>query len=229
MMHSFKMRFRSGPPARMAATLMFMGAAACSSSSSGGGDGGNSIAMCGSPGKATPGPADDHCAMAGEDGGALVNAVTDPCNFAVPQDAGVPSCEYGATTYGTEADDDDCKYHITWSSTPICEQPGAIIVTLVGTYKATGKPMTGAAPSAEAFTSTPGDWDAATYCDTNTAHLGPDANMSFVEDPPGSGTYKGPVTFDRPGVWTVRFHFFENCSDWPTAPHGHVAFHITVP
>ena len=232
-MHSLKKVFRADRLVRAAAALSFMGVAACSSSSSGS-DGGPSssggyglVASCASPGKATPGPADDHCASAGPDGGPLMNSVTDPCDFAVPQDAAVGACAYGSTNYGMEADDDDCKYHITWSSTPICEQPGSTMVTIVGIYKDTGKPMTGAAPTAEAFVSTRGDWDSATYCDTMTAHLGPDANMSFVEGPPG--TYKGPVTFDESGVWTVRFHFFENCSDWPTAPHGHVAFHFTVP
>jgi hypothetical protein len=235
-MHSFKKVFRADRMPRTAVALIFIGAAGCSSSSSGGGDGGSSssggsgfVAACASPGMATPGPADDRCATGGPDGGPLVNSVTSPCDFAIPQDSGVAACPYGMTAYGSESDDDDCKYHIAWTATPICEQPGSTIVTFVGTYKDSGKPLTGAAPTAEVFVSSAGDWDADTYCDIHTTHLGPDANMSFVEDPPGSGTYKGPVTFDKPGVWTVRFHLFENCSDWPTAPHGHVAFHFTVP
>jgi hypothetical protein len=202
---------------------------ACSASSSGG-DGGSSsggVASCSMPGKATPGPVDNHCAMAAPDGGVLVNSVTEACDADIPPDADIPSCAYGSTNYNNAADDDDCKYHIVWSSTPICESPGSVTFTFQLTYKDTGKPATGAGPSAEAFTSSPGDWDAATYCDDTSTYLGPLRAMDFVEGMPG--TYSGPVQFDRPGVWTVRFHFYEKCTDWPTAPHGHAAFHITVP
>ena len=45
------------------------------------------------------------------------------------------------------------------------------------------------------------------------------------------GTYKiGPIVFDRPGGWVVRFHFFGSCDDYlDTSPHGHAAFFVTVP
>ena len=40
----------------------------------------------------------------------------------------------------------------------------------------------------------------------------------------------GPVQFDAPGQWTVRFHLHDNCSDEPAdSPHGHAAFFIGVP
>jgi hypothetical protein len=100
-------------------------------------------------------------------------------------------------------------------------------MTLVVTYKDGGKPVTGAGPSSEVFTTSPGDQDAATYCDDQSTHLGPGSGAKLTEGPPG--TYVGPVAFDQAGQWTVRFHFFESCTDAPTAPHGHVAFHITVP
>ena len=48
------------------------------------------------------------------------------------------------------------------------------------------------------------------------------------EGPPG--TYTGRIVFDEAGEWTVRFHFNENCLDvLPDSPHGHAAFHLTLP
>jgi hypothetical protein len=40
----------------------------------------------------------------------------------------------------------------------------------------------------------------------------------------------GPINFPDPGMWSVRFHFNENCNDeLPDSPHGHAAFWVTVP
>jgi hypothetical protein len=128
--------------------------------------------------------------------------------------------------FGSEGDDDDCKYHIAWSSTPICEQPGAVTFTMKATRKTDGSPLAGAGPSAEVFTTTPGDQGAAAYCDDNSNHGSPSIGK-LAEGPPG--TYVGPIVFDKSGAWTVRFHFFETCTDAPDAPHGHAAFHVTVP
>jgi hypothetical protein len=136
------------------------------------------------------------------------------------------ACPYGPTNFGQEADDDDCKYHITWTSTPICEQPGSVMFTVVAAYK-TGGPLKGAGTMTEVFTTTPGDQDAASYCDDESTHLSPNSGVTMTETQPG--TYVGPVEFDQSGAWTIRFHFFGNCTDAPTAPHGHVAFHLTVP
>ncbi len=30
--------------------------------------------------------------------------------------------------YGTEGDDDDCKYHVTYTASPICENNGTYFV-----------------------------------------------------------------------------------------------------
>jgi hypothetical protein len=135
--------------------------------------------------------------------------------------------------FGQEGDDDDCKYHITWSSTPICEQPGSVTFTLKATRKSDGSALTGACTSTEVFATTPGDQDASTYCDSFSHHASPSFGPMKETDP---GTYVGAVAFDKipadagaPGAWTVRFHFFEGCTDLPTAPHGHGAFHVTVP
>lgn len=150
-------------------------------------------------------------------------------------DAG-SGCAYNKTMYGHEGDDDDCKYHVTWTSTPICEgSPGAqfvVTATSKTRFDSAGAPLplTGANPETEVFTTSPGDWDASSYCDDNGGALGP-ANPHhdhLIEGPPG--TYTGNVAFNMPGQWTVRFHFNEECYDTlPDSPHGHAAFHITAP
>ncbi len=184
------------------------------------------MAMCATPGGADPGPADQHCATGGADGGALVVTV-DPalCTVTPSDDGGVPSCSYLPTRFGHQADDDDCKYHFVWSSTPVCEKPGNVVFTIVATALATGKALTSAQPIAEVFTTTSGDWNAAGYCDDESMTAG--SSGTFVEGPPG--TYVGPVEFTQAGQWTVRFHFFSGCNHWVNSRHGHAAFHIAVP
>jgi hypothetical protein len=196
------------------------------------------VASCSSPGQATPGPADMHCATAGADGGVLVQAVTLACNAPQPDSGGddgggAAQCPYGPTMFGHDGDDDDCKYHVHWTSTPVCEQPGAVTFTVVATRKSDGSALTGARTTTEVFATTLGDPRAATYCD-NMSHHGSPSFGAMMETTPG--TYVGAVEFDpippdagTPGAWTVRFHFFELCTDLPDAPHGHAAFHVTVP
>ena len=221
-------------------------------------------ASCSAPGMATAGPADAHCASpdggpdtmqptspaschpgagAGSDGAASSDGAT---SGGAGDDGGTAnSCDYGPTMFGMSADDDDCKYHVEWSSTPICEgsvqtsggmpvlvnnMPVVVsgsIFTVVATIKG-GGPLIGANTIAEVFTTTPGDAGDPSYCDTKSTHPGPNSGIEFTEGPPG--TYTGPIVFDQPGQWTVRFHFHEECEDTlPTSPHGHAAFHITVP
>jgi hypothetical protein len=222
------------PPLPVAAFLLTLATlAACSPSSAGpSADGGIPTATCASPGAPTPGPADTHCAAAGPDGGALVQTVTLACTpDAAPagdDGGGASGCPYGPTNYGMEADDDDCKYHVKWTSSPICEAPGGTVFKVVATYKADGKPLTGAGTVFDVFTTSPADCGAGTpaSCDECSTHPAPQVG-AVTEAPPG--TYTAPVVFDQKGQWTVRFHFFGDCVDAPDAPHGHVAFHIGVP
>jgi hypothetical protein len=217
----------------VSAPVMSLGvclACACSTSS-GGTDAGIPVAMCAHPGAATPGPADDHCATGAPDGGPVVEEVTQGCKLdaAPPGDDGGLTCPYGTTNYGMEADDDDCKYHVAWTSTPICETPGASYFTIHATYKSNRMPLTGAAPTVEVFVTSPPDCGAGLpVCDTCTPHPGPMYAVHLVESSP-AGTYVAPVEFDQPGIWTLRFHFFDGCDDTPNTLHGHVAFHVTVP
>jgi len=181
-----------------------------------------SPASCGSAGEPTPGPADTHCL---EDGGGTMLQSTSQSACCVLGDAGGPNvCAYNATMYGHEGDDDDCKYHVKWSSTPICEGSAGVEFTVVATVLGTSTPVTGAHVHPEVFTTTPGD----ASCDDMSSHESPSTFEILGEAPPG--TYTGRIIFDKPGQWTVRFHLFENCADVvPNSPHGHAAFHLTVP
>jgi hypothetical protein len=187
------------------------------------------VAACATPGGPDPGPVDDHCSL--PDGGMTVRptsaASCQPDVGAPGNGGGDQGCAYGATMFGQESDDDDCKYHVTWSSTPICEGASGVVFTVVVTNKGDGTPVTGAMPRMEAFTTTPGDWDSAAFCDTMSTHPSPGGG-AIAEGPPG--TYTGTIEFDRPGQWTVRFHFHEDCLDvLPDSPHGHAAYHVAVP
>ena len=121
--------------------------------------------------------------------------------------------DYGDPMYGASGDDDDCKYHVAWSAGPISRNVATTLtVSLVA--KASGQAVGGAEPYADV-----------TLGDT---HAAPGTGQTSVEGPPG--TYKiGPIVFDEPGLWTVRFHFFETCADTPDSPHGHAAFYVSIP
>ena len=119
---------------------------------------------------------------------------------------------YGDTLYNAEGDDDDCKYHLRWTATPVC-QGANVAFSLVLTAKIDGSLVTGADPSLEVF--------------LNTAHPAPNSGLS-QETSPGNYAVE-PVQFDAAGQWTIRFHLFENCNDAPDSPHGHAAFYVRVP
>lgn len=194
------------------------------------GGGGNDAgpASCAAPGMPTAGPADDHCGGATQatDPASCFPDTTDagpPEDTGVPEvDAGVPPCEYGETVFGHEADDDDCKYHVSWTSTPICEGSAGVFFTVVATSTVDGSPATGADIRAETFVTS------GAACDVATGHPGPNTFAHLAEGPPG--TYSGAIQFDQAGQWTVRFHLYDECSDEPEdSPHGHVGFRLTVP
>jgi hypothetical protein len=209
----------------LGAAFAFALIASCTSSS------GN--ATCAMPGMATSGPADMHCGTmkqlvdpamchagsgGGDDGGA-----TDGGDDGGTPGAGANTCPYGDTAYGMESDDDDCKYHVLWTNlSPICEGAGGVTFKVIVATKA-GAPVTGAKTRAEVFTTSPAD----AGCDIFSMHTGPNNGVVLQEAP--AGTYTGQIVFDSPGLWTVRFHFHEECDDLPASPHGHAAYHITVP
>jgi hypothetical protein len=154
-------------------------------------------------------------------------------------------CDYGATMFGSgtsdaggpkvvQGDDDDCKYHLAWTSTPICQSSAlGVIFTVTVTYLTTGLPVTDIPASEgilpEAFI--PKSVDAS--CDDMGEHFSPTPfgpGSGLLQTTPGSGVYVGQIIFDQAGEWTVRFHIHEECDDsLDDSPHGHAAFHITVP
>ncbi len=156
------------------------------------------------------GAADTHC-------GATVVTVDSAACTADPGEEPDPgdgdTSDYGPTRFGTESDDDDCKYHVKYSVTAV-RQSENVTFTVVATHKSDGSPVTGAATNAEVF--------------LNDTHPAPNSGSTTKESPPGTYTI-GPVRFDASGQWTARFHFFEDCSDSEASPHGHTAFLLQVP
>jgi hypothetical protein len=129
------------------------------------------------------------------------------------EDGGAPTSDYGDTMFNAEGNDDDCKYHVKWTSTAIRQGTG-VTFTVTLTKLADMTPATGAGVRAEVY-----------LTETHPAAPPPAATES------AGGNYKvGPITFDSPGDWTVRFHFYEQCNDAPEdSPHGHAAFFVHVP
>lgn len=155
------------------------------------------------------GAQDTHCVA--PDGGQIVQEVsTTACTQADP-DAG--AADYGETMYNSRAADDDCKYNVSFTVTPV-RKDEAFNFVVNATYRTDGGPLTGAATRAEIF--------------LNDTHPAPNAGTNTAEGPPGTYTI-GPVKLDASGRWTSRFHFFENCEDSEESPHGHAAFYIDMP
>jgi hypothetical protein len=123
--------------------------------------------------------------------------------------------EYGVTLYNSEGNDDECKYHASFTVTPVRVNEGVTFSLKVNRLKE-GTPATGSQQAeAEVFL-------------TDT-HPAPEVG-TVKESPAGSGTYVfGPIKFDMSGRWTVRFHLFDNCAESEDTPHAHIAFFVDVP
>jgi hypothetical protein len=157
-------------------------------------------------GGASKGPADVHCK----------DRKPQPTSMKVCGMKGMADADYGDAMYGTEADDDDCKYHVKWSSTDIVDNTN-VTFTMVATTLTDGAPATGSFSYIEAF--------------LNDKHPAPDTKPESSSKEAPKGTYTiGPILFDEKGKWTVRFHLFEQCTDVSDeSPHGHAAFYVDVP
>lgn len=177
----------------------------------------NSPASCPSPGGPVAGNADSHCV--GDGGTAIVQTTsTASCHPGVvdasASDAGA-SGDYGPPLDNASGDDDDCKYHVSWTSTPVCTGGDGVAFTVIATHKADNSPLTGANMEAEVFLS--------------LVHPSPTPFVTAVEGPPGTYVTK-PAKLDASGDWTIRYHFFEDCEDTlPDSPHGHAAFFVHAP
>jgi hypothetical protein len=176
----------------------------------GAGGGGNTDgAGCPSGGGPLPGMATDACmgmfktvGMCTQDDGG--GGATDGGEEPLPEPA-----------VGSSNNDDDCKYLVSFTND--CVQQGGTGTTFDVTLKSLTKNMM-LVPGANAYVE---------------AFLNENHPASGATDgtETSTGVYKiGPVIFDKPGKWTVRFHFFGNCSDTPEdSPHAHAAFFINVP
>jgi hypothetical protein len=191
-------------------------------------------ATCEHPGTPASGKADAHC-----NGVTPQTVSAASCNLGGDAGPIVPpsgpcsenGSEYGATMNGTEGDDDDCKYHVSYTATPICENDG-VYFTVTASYLTGAKgPLTGACTLAELCWNIPdeaGGGTAAPEID-GSPYPGTTGMQQVVEGPAGTYTV-GPVEFTHPGAWTVRFHFNEICCDVAAdSPHGHAAFLVDVP
>jgi allantoicase len=197
---------RRTPVALLVSLLAPLAAAGCGSS-----------AASGPVGGPVTGAVDDHCFM----NDALMKAKIGVCETPGASDAGAPDGgavvpEMGEPLFNSEGYDDDCKYHVSWTSTPIRKNElVTFTVTLEGLDPA--GPVKGADIDTDVFMG-----------DTIVA---PNTGSTSTESPADSGTYKvGPIKFTQSGEWVVELHFFEECSDEPAdSPHGHIGFRINVP
>jgi hypothetical protein len=160
---------------------------------------------CAPNGTVVPSPV-GQCLMPGAGGG----------DSGASNDGATPTIDYGPTLSNSSGYDDDCKYQVSFTSTPIRRNADVTFTVTVAGLDPAG-PATGADLYAEVFLS--------------PIHPAPNSGTKTTETPAGSGVYTvGPIVFDAPGLWTVRFHMYEMCSDAPAdSPHGHAAFYIDVP
>jgi hypothetical protein len=205
--------------------------AACSSSDPTGGTTGTG-GHSGPPGGSIEGAVDAHCGAksqvtnaaacspgssttSGSGGGATTGATTGAGGSTSASTGGGDENDYGETLLNAEGDDDDCKYHLAWTATDIYQNTD-VTFTAVITTKSDKKPVPAGDVNIEAF--------------LNDTHPAPNDSETHVTESP-AGTYKiGPMRFDKPGKWTVRFHIHEDCADLTEdSPHGHVAFFVNVP
>jgi hypothetical protein len=128
--------------------------------------------------------------------------------------AAPPSSDYGDTLYNSSGYDDDCKYHVSFTSTPVRKNTDVTFTVTVAGLDPAG-PAVGADIYAEVYLS--------------PIHPAPNSDTKTTETSPGVYDV-GPIVFNASGLWTVRFHMYETCSDDPAdSPHGHAAFYIDVP
>ncbi|MFO0595338.1 MAG: hypothetical protein U0228_08540 [Myxococcaceae bacterium] len=152
------------------------------------------------------GEEDKHC------GSTVVTPNPASCNVA--SDGGMSMMEAAEVRFNAEADDDDCKYHVKYSAKPIATNTD-VTFTVTVTRKVDGMPALDLDPELEAS--------------LGETHPAPNSNAETKSL--GGGVYTiGPVRFDLPGNWNLKFHFAEQCTDIAEdSPHGHVTFAFSVP
>lgn len=230
---------------KIRATLIVLAAAGlssgfgCSSSNSDGN------AVTGPAGGAVVGATDDHCdgqptgvsdpaacttqpspegdaGASGADPTAAAGASgTDAVDCNLAHDA-----DFGDTLYNASGKDDDCKYQVSWTSTPIRKGQN-VTFTVTTSSLETGAPLEHIAAQKAGATALS---RVEPYIPCDPTHFAPVADFSAPITETLPGVYQvGPIVFDKSGRWALRFHFYETCFDTETSPHGHIAFFVDVP
>lgn len=177
-------------------------------------------AVCTGTGGPVAGDADMHCVAS--DGSQIVQSIgkceTDAVDTGAAGAAGAADDETYTVLYGNSGSDDDCKYDVSFTNSCIAENTPVTFNVTLDKRSESGAPATGDDPNSPEV-----------FLESDPSHITPSLHIDAKETSPG--TYAiGPILFDAPGRWVVRFHFFENCSDVPDdSPHGHIAFYIDVP
>jgi len=197
-----KPKVESRKPNRAAIVAAFLGACGPAAAPAPGSQGSTLRPPEGSP---VAGPADTHC------DGKPPRAV-DPGQCMSGSHAG-GGPYYGDTLFNSAGMDDDCKYLVGFQASTL-QQDRDVIFQVTLNAAADGLPVVGADVRARVFLS--------------PTHDGPHTVQAPAVQAPGVYS-AGPVRFDAPGRWTVRFHFFPDCDDGETSPHGHAAFFLDVP
>jgi len=155
----------------------------------------------------------------GESAGGAASGGAPDCNFA--HDVG-----YGDPNFNDSGDDDECKYHMTWSATPIAKnQP--FTITVNATNLLTGEPLDTIAAQ---VAGKPALSRIEPSIPCQPSHLAPTAAYEAAVKQIGPGQFTvGPFSLDESGRWVIRYHFYEECLDSTTTPHAHVSFFVDVP
>jgi len=183
----------------------------CGDDNNGGADmaAGNDMSIC-IGGGAVSGATDDHCM------GTFVTVDPSQCTVDAGDNTGGSGDDFGATMSNSSGNDDDCKYFVSFTVAGGACVGTDNFFTITLEDATTKAPITGATGiRPEIFVTSNG-----TPVNTSSSHT---TEMS-------GGQYKiGPIRFTTSGNYTVRFHFFEDCTDSESSPHGHAAFFVNVP
>jgi hypothetical protein len=160
----------------------------------------------------------------GPAGGVVSGAVDDHCAAVEPVVVSQASCEatppggdeeVPEVHYNAEADDDDCKYHVSFTTTAVRRNENVTFTVTASLLAGAKGPVTGANVGIEGEIPVP-------------LSVLPNNGTTTRESSPGVYTVS-PVKFDKPGRWTITYHLFETCHDLVDSPHGHASFYIDVP
>ncbi len=163
------------------------------------------------------------CKGSGAEGGASGDDEGEPSQAGANDCNATHDAEYGETLPNSEGDDDDCKYHASFTSTPIRLNED-VTFTVTATDLVAGEPLDRLSSGEAALSRV----EVYQPCKPTRRPPAQDYEAALKETGPGMFSV-GPLRFDEPGRWVVRFHFYEDCVDGETSPHGHIAFFVDVP